>query len=69
MMNLQGMEQGRTPLIFAASARREGCVEAALTLGADPKVRDELGWTALMASCRLIEGASGEYANKMMIVR
>ena len=37
-----------------------GVVEAALALGANPRLRDELGWTALMACCRLIEGASGK---------
>ena len=43
----QRMEQGRTPLIFAASSHciAGGVVEAALALGADPRIRDELGWT------------------------
>ena len=61
----QRMEQGRTALIFAAGAHKAGTVEAVLSLGADVNLHDEMGWTALMAACRLIEGAAGTSVTEM----
>jgi hypothetical protein len=59
------MDGGRTALMFAAASHRAGessgewrdfwPVPTALALGANPALRDEQGWTALMACCKLLE--------------